>query len=256
VTILLDMGVAHCSISTCLATALGLLPSGQQGQLSLAAAAGCSLGLGAQVLLNLCLADTFSKSVSISPMVRDVGDNLILGWDWISSHDLLHLYQTGQVELRSGLAQLQPNSRLWHARPRRPGQGVAARAVPALDSHFAGGGGPPGRHGAAPCFCLADADLTLKGTDDPAFAAPRAGYADVLGGAPPGLQPARGVELVIDTGDAPMQRSRPVKRLSRGELAELRTQLVDRDLLDRWWVDPALDGWERGGRGGGVRTEA
>ena len=37
----------------------------------------------------------------------DVGDDLILGWDWISSHDLRHLYQAGQVDLRSGSEQLQ-----------------------------------------------------------------------------------------------------------------------------------------------------
>ena len=28
-------------------------------------------------------------------MDMDVGDNLILGWDWISSHDLRHLYVVG-----------------------------------------------------------------------------------------------------------------------------------------------------------------
>ena len=60
-----------------------------------------------------------------------------------------------------------------------------------------------------------------------AFAALKVEYADVLGGAPPGMPPERGMELVIETGDAPMPRSRPVKRLSEGELAELRTQLVD-----------------------------
>jgi hypothetical protein len=43
------------------------------------------------------------------PMDMDVGDDLILGWDWISesSHDLQHLFQAGQVDLRSGLAKLQ-----------------------------------------------------------------------------------------------------------------------------------------------------
>jgi hypothetical protein len=48
------------------------------------------------------------------------------------------------------------------------------------------------------------------------------------------------MELVIETGDAPMQRLRPVKRLSEGELAELRTQLVD--LLDRWWIQHSTAG--------------
>jgi hypothetical protein len=45
--------------------------------------------------------------MSISPMDMDVGDDLILGWDWISSHDLHNLFQAGQVGLRSGLVQLQ-----------------------------------------------------------------------------------------------------------------------------------------------------
>ncbi len=40
-------------------------------------------------------------------MDMDVGDDLILGWDWISSHDLQHLFQAGQVDLWSGSAQLQ-----------------------------------------------------------------------------------------------------------------------------------------------------
>jgi hypothetical protein len=89
-------------------------------------------------------------------------------------------------------------------------------------------------------FCLADAELRLDGVDDPAFAALKAKYADVLGGAPPGLPPARDMELVIETGDAPMPRSRPVKRLSEGELTELRTQLVD--LLDRGWIQHSTAG--------------
>ena len=48
------------------------------------------------------------------------------------------------------------------------------------------------------------------------------------------------MELVIETGDAPMPRSRPVKRLSEGELAELRAQLVD--LLDRGWIQHSTAG--------------
>jgi hypothetical protein len=79
--------------------------------------------------------------------------------------------------------------------------------------------------------CLADAELRLEGADDPAFAALKVTYADVLGGAPSGMQPDRGMELELETGSAPMPRSRPVKRLSDGELPELRAQLID--LLDR-----------------------
>jgi len=48
------------------------------------------------------------------------------------------------------------------------------------------------------------------------------------------------MELVIETGDAPMPRSRPVKRLSEGERAGLRTQLVD--LLDRGWMQHSTAG--------------
>ncbi len=57
-------------------------------------------GLGTQVLVHLSLGDAFRESLSISPTDMDVGDDLILGWDWISSHDLQHLFQAGQVGLR------------------------------------------------------------------------------------------------------------------------------------------------------------
>ena len=78
--------------------------------------------------------------------------------------------------------------------------------------------------------CLADAELRLVGADDPAITALKAQCADVRGGAPPGGPPDRGMELELETSDAPMPRSRHVKRLSDGELAELRAQL---DRLDR-----------------------
>ncbi len=41
----------------------------------------------------LGLVDVFCESLSILPMAMDVGADLILGWDWIWSHDLLHLFQ-------------------------------------------------------------------------------------------------------------------------------------------------------------------
>ena len=93
-----------------------------------------------------------------------------------------------------------------------------------------------------------DTTLNLEGTDHPAFAALKAEFADVLGGPPRGLPPDRGIELVLETGSRPMPRTRPVKRISAGELAELRRQLVD--LLDRGWM--TLDGGSR--RIGGVRA--
>ncbi len=90
-------------------------------------------------------------------------------------------------------------------------------------------------------------ELRLAGddSDDAAFAAAASAalkveYADVLGGAPPGLPPERGMEFVIKTGDAPMPWSRPAKRLSEGGLSELRTQLVD--LLDLGWIQHSTAG--------------
>ncbi len=50
--------------------------------------------------------------------------------------------------------------------------------------------------------------------------------------------------LVIETGDAPMPRSRPVKRLSEGVLAELCTQLVSLLDSDRGWISTRLQGWQ------------
>ena len=49
----------------------------------------------------------FCEAMSISPMDMDAGDDLILGWDWISSHDLRLLYDNGRIDLRSGQTNLQ-----------------------------------------------------------------------------------------------------------------------------------------------------
>ena len=54
-----------------------------------------------------------------------------------------------------------------------------------------------------------------------------AARADVLGVAPPGMLQDRGMELELESGDAHIPRSRPLKRLSDGELAELRANFVD-----------------------------
>ncbi len=257
--------------------------------------------------------------MSVSPMDLDVGDDLILGWDWISSHDVRHLYQAGQVDLRSGPAQLQlallrpaarpppatlstvighgdfrrllrrivrndpsassagappappvvpqgpgsarPRSKGWSlpaqvdhaeltaleaasreaARERRRPDG-RSRVAPSLAGRFVGGTEVlrDGTELHLASFGLADAELCLEGADAPAFAALKAEYADVLFCPPQGLPPDRGMELVIETGNALMPRSRLVKRLSEGDLAELRTQLVD--LLDRGWIQHSTAG--------------
>ena len=105
---LLATGATHCFICARLAAALGLPPSGQPGPRSVATAAtGGHQGLGTPVLAHLGLGDAFRESLSVSPMDMDVGDDLILGSDWISSHDLTHLYQVGLFDLRSGAAPLQ-----------------------------------------------------------------------------------------------------------------------------------------------------
>ena len=318
VTALLDTGATHSFICARLAAALGLPPSGEPGPRSVAtAAAGGQHQLGAPVLLHLCLGDLFREAMSISPMDLEVGDDIILGWDWISSHDLRHLYQAGQVSLRSGAAQLQldllpPEAAVPRATMATViGHGEFRRWLRQLDGPAPASAGPqprpdppptappsPGqrskgwsrpvhadhaelaaveeaerqaarirrRHGSPAytetslagrfadgvetlrdgtelhlaSFGPADAELRLEGVDDPAFAALKAEYADVLGEIPPGLPPDRGMELVLETGRAPMPRSRPVKRLSEGELAELRKQLVD--LLDRGWIQHSTAG--------------
>ena len=89
-------------------------------------------------------------------------------------------------------------------------------------------------------FCVADATLSLEGQDDPTFDGLKHTFKDVLGGPPPGMPPDRRMELVLETGDHPMPRSRPIKRLSEGELMELRKQLID--LLDRGWIQPSTAG--------------
>ena len=313
VTVLLDTGATHCFICTRLVAALGLRPSGHPGPLSVStAAAGEAQGLSAPVLIHLVLGDAFRESLSVSPMAMDVGADLILGWDWISSHELHHLYAAGHVSLRSGPALLQldllpPTARLaartlsviGHGEFRRclrqiqrelpvvaetlppptmPPPAATLRsspgwsrplhadhaelaAVEAAAVQAARARRHPGRPPEPQCvgrfadgvevlkdgtelhlasFCLADAELQLVGADDPAFAALKGRYADVLGGPPPGMPPDRCMELELETGNARMPRSRPVKRLSDGELAELRAQLID--LLDRGWIQHSTAG--------------
>ena len=241
------------------------------------ASKGGALGLAAPVLIFLGLGDTFREVLSVS-MDMDVADDLILGWDWISSHDLRHLYVDGRVSLRSGPAMLRlallpadvrPAARtlsvIGHGEfrqllrqierapfvstvPDRPPTPSASpppppppplrrspgwsrpvhadhAALAALEAAQVQALRRPGRPPEPPhverfadgvellkdCtelhlvfFCLADAELQLQGTDDAAFAALKHEYADVLGGAPPGMPPDRCMELELETGDAPM----------------------------------------------------
>ncbi len=70
--------------------------------------------------IHLGLGDTLRESLSVSPMNMDVGADLLLGWDWISRHDLHHLYADGQVRLRWGTALLQLDLRHGEFRLRNP----------------------------------------------------------------------------------------------------------------------------------------
>ena len=56
------------------------------------------------MLVNLCLADTFCEVLSVSPMDMDVCDDLILGWDWISSRALHNFHVDGHCSLIPGRA--------------------------------------------------------------------------------------------------------------------------------------------------------
>ena len=108
VTILLDTGATHCFICHRLAAALQLPASHEPGPDSVTTAGHADAqGLGTPVLVHLCLGDTFRESLSMMPMDLHSGTAMVLGWDWISSHDLTHLYQHGLVQATSGAAQWQ-----------------------------------------------------------------------------------------------------------------------------------------------------
>ena len=296
VSILLDTGATHCFICQKLAAALALPASGEPGPDAVVTAGHVeSQGLGTPVLAHLCIGDTFRESMSMSPMELHVGTELILGWDWISSHKLEHLYPDGRALATSGVAPVPLD--LHRRRPRGEDAGlgvlldhgefrrmlrqvVPSVAVSGTTATSNSGWSKPlwadhaglaaleatarqrgrirrGLGGEPPRFAegvevlqdgtelhLAslgpDASLRLDGQDNPAFENLQEHFKDVLDGAPPGLPPDRGMELELETGDQPMPRSRPIKRLSDSELTELRKQLTD--LLDRGWIQHSTAG--------------
>jgi len=79
----------------------------------------------------------------------------------------------------------------------------------------------------------------VEEADPPEFEDLKRDFAATLAGPPPGLPPDRGpeFELHIYTGDAPMARSRPMKRFSEGEMEECRQQVAW--LLDNGWIRPS-----------------
>jgi transposase InsO family protein len=313
VTLMLDTGATHCFICAQLARALDLPASSDPGPTAVTLAtpdATRSVSPPVVVHLSLGEGEPLREVLAMSPL--DLGPELdiILGWDWLSSHDLRFLYPQGcvvgggaqgslSVPLRPAApAPSQASVLIGHGEFRRMLRRVVPAGFQPPDEAPAGAAGlhalPPSRHGGMskpldplgaaelveadrqrqlrrarrraglapppriPRFVdgtellddgtvlhlaslrLADASLALEGTDHPAFAALKAEFADVLGGPPPGLPPDRGIELVLETGDRPMPRTRPLKRLSEGELAELRRQLTD--LLARGWIQHSTAG--------------
>ena len=87
---------------------------------------------------------------------------------------------------------------------------------------------------------LPDDRVECSGEDHPALHPVLQAFSAVLAGPPPGLPPARGISLQIDTGSHPMPRTRPLPRISAGEMEELRVQLDD--LLARGWIRPSTAG--------------
>jgi hypothetical protein len=59
-------------------------------------------------------------------------------------------------------------------------------------------------------FADASLALFLEGQDNPDFEALKAEFADVLGGPPHGLPEDQGIQLVHETGNRTMQRTRPL----------------------------------------------
>ena len=85
-----------------------------------------------------------------------------------------------------------------------------------------------------------DNKLTLAGKDHPALAELLLRHKGVFDDPPSGLLPDRGIELCLKTGNRPMPPSRPVKRLSAGELTELDRQL--HYLYERGWIERSTAG--------------
>ena len=157
-------GATHCFICAHLAAAHNLAPSGQQGPGSVTTAATGGTrdsDLAASMQIFLSLGDVLCESLSVSPIDMDVGYGTILGWDWISSHDLRHLYADGQASLRSGPALLQLDLLPASARP-------AARLLPPGDRPRRVSQAPaPNRAGGPRGLCIVAAEPAAYAAADP-----------------------------------------------------------------------------------------
>ena len=100
VSILLDTGATHSFVCAQLVALLQLPPGSSSGPAAVSMASpdttralpppvGVRLALGAD--------GTLRELIDMSPLDLGPGLDIILGWDWISSHDLRFLYPNGTV---------------------------------------------------------------------------------------------------------------------------------------------------------------
>ena len=100
VTLMLDTGATHCFICAQLARLLQLPTSSIPGPTAVSLASpDTTRQLQPPVLVHLTLGgDTpLREVIDMSPLDLGPGIDIILGWDWISSHDLQFLYPTGAI---------------------------------------------------------------------------------------------------------------------------------------------------------------
>ena len=100
VSILLDTGATHCFVCAQLVALLQLPPGSSSGPAAVSMASpDTTRALPPPVGVHLALgADgTLRELIDMSPLDLGPGLDIILGWDWISSHDLRFLYPIGTV---------------------------------------------------------------------------------------------------------------------------------------------------------------
>jgi hypothetical protein len=120
VTLMLDTGASHCIICAELARALQLPASATPGPTTVTLTTpDASRTVPPPVVVHLALGN-LREVVDMSPL--DLGPDLdiILGWDWISSHDLSFLYQQGRVTGTGPTARYQLTSVALPRQRRRP----------------------------------------------------------------------------------------------------------------------------------------
>ena len=100
VTIMLDTGATHCFICAQLASLLHLPVSSAPGPMAVSlATADTTRLLPPPVVVHLTFgaAEPLREVIPMSPLDLGAELDIILGWDWISSHDLRFLYPQGGV---------------------------------------------------------------------------------------------------------------------------------------------------------------